>query len=49
VDDGVPSRGHRKNIYDAQFLVIGVATGKHPGIRTICVMDFTGGYEEGGR
>lgn len=46
VDDGVPSRGHRTNIYNADFLVIGIATGRHPGFRTVCVMDFAGGYIE---
>ncbi|OHD18884.1 MAG: hypothetical protein A2Y38_14560 [Spirochaetes bacterium GWB1_59_5] len=46
VDDGVVSRGHRTNIFNAEFLVVGIAFGKHPGYRTICVQDFAGGYTE---
>jgi len=46
VDDGVPSRGHRKNILNGAFLVVGIATGRHPEFRTVCVMDFAGTYEE---
>lgn len=46
VDDGVASRGHRANIFNANFLVVGIAFGSHPGYRTICVQDFAGGYTE---
>ena len=45
VDDGVPSRGHRRNLLDKAFTLIGVAVGPHPVYRHMCVMDFAGAYK----
>jgi uncharacterized protein YkwD len=44
VDDGVPSRGHRHNIFDVSARVVGVACGRHPRYGSMCVIDQLGSY-----
>jgi uncharacterized protein YkwD len=44
IDDGVPGRGHRRNIFGRDFTVAGASFGAHAVYRTICVMDFAGGF-----
>lgn len=46
VDDGVPSRGHRVNILNGSSRLAGVGCGRHTEYRTMCVIDFAGGYRE---
>lgn len=46
IDDGVPGRGHRANIFSRNFRQAGVACGSHPIFETVCVIDFTGGATE---
>ncbi len=45
IDDGVSSRGHRKNLLDSRFKFVGVGVGPHPVYRNMCVMDFAGAYK----
>jgi uncharacterized protein YkwD len=45
VDDGVASRGHRRNIFDPKLKVAGAALALHPAHRHVCVIDFAGGME----
>lgn len=46
IDDGVPSRGHRRNLLDGTFRFVGVSVGPHHFYRYLCVMDFAGSYQE---
>ena len=46
IDDGVADRGHRKNIFEADYRVVGVAIRPHKQYKIVCVMDFAGAYTE---
>lgn len=46
VDDGVPDRRHRTNIFTPDFRVAGIACGPHPVYETSCVIDFAGWFTE---
>jgi hypothetical protein len=45
IDDGVSSRGHRKNLLNGAYHNIGVAVRSHPKYEYVCVMDYAGGFE----
>ncbi|MBD0369522.1 MAG: CAP domain-containing protein [Pyrinomonadaceae bacterium] len=46
VDDGVPTRGHRNNIFNSSYIVTGVSCGNHPLFGNMCVCTFAGGFTE---
>ena len=48
IDDGLPARKHRKNIFNPKFNYAGAAYGPHAIYRTVCSIDFAGAYAEGG-
>lgn len=48
IDDGLPARKHRKNIFNPNFNCAGAAFGRHARFGTMCSMDFAGGYAERG-
>jgi uncharacterized protein YkwD len=48
IDDGLPARKHRTNIFNPNYNVAGAAFGPHARFRTMCSMDFAGGYAERG-
>jgi uncharacterized protein YkwD len=44
IDDGVPSRGHRRNTFDASARVVGVGCASHPKYGVVCVIDTAGAF-----
>jgi uncharacterized protein YkwD len=44
IDDGVPDRGHRRNIFQLSARVVGIACGPHRVYGSVCVMVQTGGF-----
>ena len=47
VDDGVPDRGHRTNMFDPMVRVVGISCGRHPRFSVMCVIVHAHDYEEG--
>ena len=48
IDDGVAGRKHRRNIFNPKFRFAGAAYGPHARYRSVCSIDFAGGYVERG-
>jgi uncharacterized protein YkwD len=46
VDDGVPGRGHRINLFNPQYQFVGIGCGGHARFHDMCVMDFAVRYSE---
>lgn len=44
IDDGVPDRGHRRNIFDPDFKVAGAAIGLHKTYGTMVVVDMADSF-----
>jgi uncharacterized protein YkwD len=44
IDDGVQSRGHRRNTFDATARVVGVGCAPHPRYGVVCVIDAAGAF-----
>jgi uncharacterized protein YkwD len=44
INDGVPERGHRRNIFRRSFAESGISCAPHPHYGGLCVMDFAGRF-----
>jgi hypothetical protein len=46
VDDGVEGRGHRNNLFRADFKFVGIASGVHREYEFVTVLDYVGGVRD---
>ena len=46
VDDGVPGRGHRINLFNPDYRQVGIGCGRHARFHDMCVLDFAARYVE---
>ena len=46
IDDGVPDRGHRRNLFDPKFRLAGAAIGFHKAYGSMTVVDLADGFTE---
>ena len=46
IDDGVPDRGHRDNLLEPDYRVVGVGCAPHARWGTVCVLDFASSFDE---
>jgi uncharacterized protein YkwD len=46
IDDGLPGRKHRKNIFNPAFNIAGAAYGSHARYRSVCSIEFAGSFAE---
>lgn len=49
IDDGVPERGHRDNLFNKEFKVMGCYTGDHRDFDKMTCVDFAGGFVREGQ
>lgn len=46
IDDGFPSRGHRRRLLGSEYQVAGISCGSHPQYSAMCVLTLAGGFSE---
>ncbi len=46
IDDGVPDRSHRDNLFNTEFRTAGVSYGEHAAFKSMCVVDFAARYQD---
>jgi uncharacterized protein YkwD len=46
IDDGVPSRGHRRRLLSNDYNVAGISCGAHPEFSAMCVLTLAGGFTD---
>jgi uncharacterized protein YkwD len=49
VDDGIPDRGHRTNVFRPDYRMAGVACGYHKTYQVMCVISYAANYREKSR